>query len=29
VLSGRYLVSGAQPVEVFTTALRRAWDEVA
>jgi predicted DsbA family dithiol-disulfide isomerase len=29
VLSGRYLVSGAQPVEVFATALRRAWDEVA
>ncbi|HEV7647156.1 MAG TPA: DsbA family oxidoreductase [Actinophytocola sp.] len=29
VLSGRYLVSGAQPVEVFATALRRAWDEAA
>lgn len=29
VLSGRYLVSGAQPVEVFATALHRAWDEAA
>lgn len=29
VLSGRYLVSGAQPVEAFATALRRAWDEAA
>lgn len=27
VLAGRYLVSGAQPVEVFGSALRRAWEE--
>ena len=26
---GRYLVSGAQPVEVFTLLLRRAWEEAA
>lgn len=29
VLSGRYVVSGAQPVEAFASALRRAWDEAA
>ena len=28
VLGGRYAVSGAQPVETFAGALRRAWDEV-
>jgi predicted DsbA family dithiol-disulfide isomerase len=29
VLSGRYLVSGAQPVDVFATGLRQAWDDAA
>lgn len=29
VFAGRYLVSGAQPVEVFASALTRAWDEAA
>ena len=29
VLEGRYLVSGAQPVEVFAEALTRVWDEAA
>jgi predicted DsbA family dithiol-disulfide isomerase len=28
-LAGRFLVSGAQPTEVFTTLLQRAWDEAA
>ncbi len=28
VLGGRYAISGAQPVETFAGALRRAWDEV-
>jgi predicted DsbA family dithiol-disulfide isomerase len=27
VAGGRYLVSGAQPVEVFTLLLQRAWDD--
>ncbi|NKY57432.1 DsbA family oxidoreductase [Nocardia flavorosea] len=27
VIDGKYAVSGAQPTEVFTEALRRAWDD--
>jgi len=27
VLGDKYAVSGAQPVEIFTTALERAWDD--
>jgi predicted DsbA family dithiol-disulfide isomerase len=29
VANGRYLVSGAQPTEVFTLLLQRAWDDTA
>jgi predicted DsbA family dithiol-disulfide isomerase len=29
VLGERYAVSGAQPVELFSSALRQAWDELA
>jgi predicted DsbA family dithiol-disulfide isomerase len=28
VFAQKYAVSGAQPVEVFTTALQKAWDDI-